>query len=76
MYVPTVGFSNFWIRESLWEILKHYYREKVRANLLASGRSVTHYDISEMFGRPHLKAQTVDNPVNGFRVSGIYSAKR
>jgi hypothetical protein len=41
----------------------------------ASGRSVT-YCISKIFGRVHLKAQTVDNSVNRFRAIGIYSAKR
>ena len=48
-------------------VLKHYYSEEVRRFLGANGRSVTHCDISDLFGRIYLKAQMGETAVNGLR---------
>jgi hypothetical protein len=43
--------------------------------MLAAGRSVTHFDVSEPFGRAYLSTQTGEN-VSGFRTTDIYPVNR
>jgi hypothetical protein len=56
--------------------LNHYYSKEVRTFMRAAGRPVTHFDVSELFGRAYLKTQTKGSTVNGIRGKGICPINR
>ncbi|CAH1994993.1 unnamed protein product [Acanthoscelides obtectus] len=56
--------------------LKTDYSEEVRVFMRTTNRSITHFDICELFGNAYLKIQTGERAAKVYSATGIYPVKR
>ncbi|XP_030754783.1 uncharacterized protein LOC115881449 [Sitophilus oryzae] len=62
---------------SFMKPLSTYYSEEVKKWLRTHpGRTVTHYQVGELFGNAYLRAATMSVAINGFRKTGIWPVDR